>query len=356
MLVDITQVILILISFQSLVFILFLLTDKGPKKLSNRLLAAFLFLLGLQMAIIMLVPWLEDPGFMESWGCIFGFNYGPIIFFYTSSLIYRDFKFKAQFLLHFMPTILLTGGAISGYPMCGKFGWMIYLFLITYVAISVRNIFQYQKVVQQTQSATAAINLQWLQWTIIIFSLILLGDILDQYVFSMDLYPGVSLVHLGLLFLVNGMFFKGIRQPQIFLGIRKEDQSFLVKEETPTEKKLDEKSNEQLQILLTHLDKEKPYLNPELTLKELAEAIDIPPRQLSQLVNQHLGQNFMSPINSKRIELAMQLLMHPKDPKVTILEVMYDVGFNSKSSFNTLFKKKTGMTPSAFKRKHWNNL
>ena len=54
-------------------------------------------------------------------------------------------------------------------------------------------------------------------------------------------------------------------------------------------------------------------------------------------------------INTYRIEKAKERLLHPKDEKETILEVMYEVGFNSKSSFNTVFKKKTGLTPSQYK-------
>jgi len=55
-------------------------------------------------------------------------------------------------------------------------------------------------------------------------------------------------------------------------------------------------------------------------------------------------------ISNIRIEEAKRLLTNPKDKKITVLEVMYEVGFNSKSSFNTLFKKYTGVTPSEIKR------
>jgi len=64
-----------------------------------------------------------------------------------------------------------------------------------------------------------------------------------------------------------------------------------------------------------------------------------------------LGQNFYDFINRYRILEAKQLLTNPKDPKITVLEVLYEVGFNSKSSFNTLFKKYTGLTPTEFRKK-----
>jgi AraC-like DNA-binding protein len=64
-----------------------------------------------------------------------------------------------------------------------------------------------------------------------------------------------------------------------------------------------------------------------------------------------MGQNFYDFINRHRIDEASRLLTNPADEKITILEVLYEVGFNSKSSFNTLFKKYTGLTPTEFRKK-----
>ena len=98
----------------------------------------------------------------------------------------------------------------------------------------------------------------------------------------------------------------------------------------------------------------KPYLEPELTLDVLASQLSVKSKFLSQTINELLQQNFFEFINNYRISEAKRLLTNPKDKKITVLEVMYEVGFNSKSSFNTLFKKDTGITPSEFKKK--NNL
>ncbi len=75
------------------------------------------------------------------------------------------------------------------------------------------------------------------------------------------------------------------------------------------------------------------------------------PKLLSQAINEGLGKNFFEFINRYRIEEAKRLLTDPADKKITVLEVLYQVGFNSKSSFNTVFKKQTGLTPSEFKKK-----
>jgi AraC-like DNA-binding protein len=102
---------------------------------------------------------------------------------------------------------------------------------------------------------------------------------------------------------------------------------------------------------LEYVKENKPYLNPELTLDQLASQLSLRPRVLSKVINEELGQNFYDFINRNRIEEASLLLNNPKDRKITVLEVLYEVGFNSKSSFNTLFKKYTGLTPSEFKKK-----
>ena len=114
----------------------------------------------------------------------------------------------------------------------------------------------------------------------------------------------------------------------------------------------DNEKNNILQKLQQYMVKEKPYLEPELTLDKLAAQLSLKPKMLSQVINELLQQNFFEFINFYRIEEAKKLLTNPKDKKITVLEVMYQVGFNSKSSFNTLFKKSTGLTPSDFKKQH----
>ena len=95
------------------------------------------------------------------------------------------------------------------------------------------------------------------------------------------------------------------------------------------------------------LSSKKPYLNSSLTLNDLAKLINIPSRTLSQIINESKKMNFYDYINSYRINEAKDILS--SSPGKTILEILYEVGFNSKSAFNTAFKKYTGLTPSKFK-------
>ena len=112
-----------------------------------------------------------------------------------------------------------------------------------------------------------------------------------------------------------------------------------------------EENQLRIEKLEKHLRETGSYKNPNLTIAILGRELDIPKRTLSELINDHYDQNFVDFINTQRINHAKNRLMNPVDPKETILEVFYEVGFNSKSSFNTAFKKKTGLTPSEFKSK-----
>ena len=100
--------------------------------------------------------------------------------------------------------------------------------------------------------------------------------------------------------------------------------------------------------LLSHLENDKPYLDADLSLRSLANQIDIHPNQLSWLLNESLGSNFNKFINRYRVETFKKLAKDPDNAHVTILGLAYDSGFNSKSVFNAYFKKEVGITPRQF--------
>ncbi|GGC76397.1 hypothetical protein GCM10011387_32730 [Pedobacter quisquiliarum] len=93
----------------------------------------------------------------------------------------------------------------------------------------------------------------------------------------------------------------------------------------------------------------EPYLNPSLTIKDLAEKLTIPVKDLSTLINLYMDKHFFDFINEYRIEKAKEVLRDPLQKDLTILEILYKVGFNSKSSFSTSFKKHTGTTPTNYR-------
>lgn len=103
------------------------------------------------------------------------------------------------------------------------------------------------------------------------------------------------------------------------------------------------------------MSEQKLYLDGEISLKSVAERLKVHPKVLSQAINENLEGNFFDYINSLRIEDAKKMLIDPFYKEYKIYEIMYEVGFNSRSSFNTAFKKNTSMTARQFKEKHRTN-
>jgi len=95
---------------------------------------------------------------------------------------------------------------------------------------------------------------------------------------------------------------------------------------------------------------EKAYRDMDLTLAGLSARLNVTPHQLSEFLNQSFGQNFRKFLNSQRVQEAKHLLT--EEPCMSILDIAFAAGFNSKSSFNTFFLQSTGLTPSAY-RKRW---
>lgn len=98
------------------------------------------------------------------------------------------------------------------------------------------------------------------------------------------------------------------------------------------------------------------YKNMNLTLKDLAKEINVYPHYLTQTLNTVMGHNFYDFVNYYRVEEAKCQLLKLENENLTILAIGYESGFNSKSSFNRIFKMKTGMSPSAYKKQQIQNM
>lgn len=104
--------------------------------------------------------------------------------------------------------------------------------------------------------------------------------------------------------------------------------------------------------LLEYMQREQPYLDNDLNLIRLAHLIGVSNHKLSYLLNKVLETNFSSFVNKYRAENAMQIILDPEKSHFTMLQIAYEAGYNSKTVFNTHFKKVTSMTPSAYRNKH----
>ena len=336
--------------FQSLIFALVLFGDAGFKRRANFLLAAFFLVMAIQFFGLLAPNFGVKWEFFGSMACIYGFAYGPLLYFYSRSLIYKESEFEYKQLIHLLPFVFLAVMAISKISVCEYAGAIMYLSLIGYIAVSIKGLIKYRNILKQVQSKEGQIELRWLQNFMVIFCLTLLLDIVDQFVLGLDITQGVSSIHLMLLFLINWVFYKGLKQPQIFMGISRNDVNIIQNQQVnATPKKPNAEEHDELNRLDEFMRSSEIYIDPDLNINELAKAVSIPARRLSFLINGFLDKNFIGYINEFRIELAKERLKNPKDEGETISEIMYDVGFSSKSSFNSFFKNHTGMTPSQFR-------
>lgn len=104
-----------------------------------------------------------------------------------------------------------------------------------------------------------------------------------------------------------------------------------------------------IKSLQSYVEEEKVYLNNELLVQDIAVKLNIPAHHISYAINTKLNQNFYDFINKYRIEESKHRLCSPKYKNLSIIGVAFDCGFNSKATFNRLFKKYTGITPSQYR-------
>ena len=116
---------------------------------------------------------------------------------------------------------------------------------------------------------------------------------------------------------------------------------------TPLDSEESDHYHQQLQQLM---QEEQPFLEPSLSLRQLAQQLDWHPNKLSQLLNDKIGKNFSEYINHYRVHTFMQLAQQPTNAHLSLLGLAFESGFNSKTTFNTFFKKETGMTPKQWRQ------
>lgn len=147
-----------------------------------------------------------------------------------------------------------------------------------------------------------------------------------------------------------------INQPEIFRkNIEMEhalDDSDSAAAEKYARQSIDDRmQDEYLAKLSDFMENDKPYLDENITIKDLAEEVDIPPHHLSIVINNRLNKNFYTFINEYRIREAISILEDPANSDANIIAIAFKSGFNSKSTFNSVFKKITGSTPSEYRNR-----
>lgn len=242
--------------------------------------------------------------------------------------------------------------------------------MIVYYFLAIRALTSYQKYIQHLFSEISRINLAWMRWVIngylfLIISLLILFYFVFQFP---DKFELLSVVNLAIitpyLYLIT---FKGLTQPTLWQlkdkgqkrnlekdFLHAKEIEALNKDETKIKilkRSQDNKTEEIVSRIRKILKEEKLYQETQLTLQNLADKIGFPSYQISQAINEGINMNFYDLVNSYRVEEAKRLLLDEKNKNFTILSVGFEAGFNSTTTFNAVFKKFTGFTPTEFKDK-----
>ena len=233
-------------------------------------------------------------------------------------------------------TLLLIGFIASG---------------ITYTIISYRKLQQRKKLVLDNFSYERRISLDWLKYSVIGIGLVFitaaivitLRDVIGiQFPFNADILFYSIVV--GFVVFVG---YSGIRQQDLF-SEKITNEKDLVNAESEYKKSglKSETAVKKHKELIQLMETEKPYLNSKLTLNDLSQMLEMSSNNMSQLINQYEGVNFHDFVNKYRVEEFIRRATKNKD--YSLLAHAYDAGFNSKSSFNSIFKKFKSETPSKF--------
>ena len=231
---------------------------------------------------------------------------------------------------------------------------------IIYTILSYIKIKKYSKDIKNYTSDIESIDMSWINkiiyysilstFVFIICFSITVGKVSSLYIVSIDIVVFIIMLFILAFYIIN--------QPEVSKENR-EMYSILsnlkIKHKNTSAKRyekvnLDIHTQERyLKLLKEYMEKNKPYLNERITIKDLSEGLKLPYYQLSVVINNLLNKNFYDFINEYRIREVLSVLNESKNESVNILTIAFKCGFNSKSTFNRVFKNKMGTTPSMYK-------
>ncbi len=344
---------------------------------ANKWLSVFAFIMGTAF----ISSYLDKVGLSESYTFVLKFIsslqflLAPSIYISILYFVNPTSKFKIRYLLHFLLFLVFTflenivffsEKSISTKTLfdIGETSFYVRDILpfqtLAYVLVSYLTLRKHNKNLELITATTQNINLNWLK----LFLLILIFPILFWINDALDLFP-VLLKITGFIYSISIFFlaYYALRQTAIF-PFRKENLDEIsevlsafppTKIEMPKPQRL---SKEQISILTIQLDSlmagEKIFLDNEINLTTVAEKLGTSIHDTSYLINEVTGSNFYNYINTFRVEEAKKLLVSSKADKLNMLGIAFESGFNSKTTFNTAFKKIVGLSPSEYAKQQKN--
>ena len=347
------QVASLIAVFQSCFVSIQLWTHERGRYWKNKILSFYMLILAL---LIFTAYTVTDPvaGFFIPYHKIIFFVnllaylIGPLLYFYLKGNLTDNFRFQRKDILHFIPFIIMMILSIifilpQNHFVTWQYKPRIYntTFLLSF------NLVYFIMAMRLLKKKKSKKNIETKVMWLLLVSFIVLWLIQLNFLVILNFFriykycPHMTSLYSICAFLfINLIAFFASRKSEFYNQLKRYEISSLQKSEINLYK-----------LKLIHLmEKNKPYLNQSLSLLDLANQLALPHRELSQVINESFNQNFYDFINSYRIDDFERILDNGSNSKKTILEIAYEVGFNSKSAFNRAFKKQTGITPKEYKK------
>ncbi len=366
--------------FVILLFAFFLLTVPTKSKLRNRLFAGLLLLSAFDLSSFFSENYLDSTLSFEVFRMTTSLLIMPVFYLYVKSVCYSDFKLKPKDSLLLLPFVIANlvliprfyfANAIESVSVFEHFKQLLeirffYILVelqyVFYIVLIFRILKKYKETYFENFTNSDNSSYKWLFQMTVLFLIahsVVFFKSLIRYTDYQALLSGSNVI-IGIVALLISCWFvlKALNNPDLFKGV---DSSMLLVNEVLHKKVVlvEEDFSEnckspeiisQIEHVKKHVLEKESYLDPSLTIQELSKQVNISVRDLSILINHHMNKHFFDFINEYRIEKAKEILKDASKSKVTILEILYEVGFNSKSSFNTAFKKHTNQTPTEFRK------
>ena len=359
--ITIVQIFIICSIFNGLIFSVLLFTKK-ENKLANRFLSLLIFSLSLTftpyafdlkpLGRILWVTWL--PFSLTYW-------IGPSFFFYVKTLTQPNYQLSRTIYWHFSAIILnyihsiyhLFTGSSNVFPWFHHFAQLFESFaiisIIIYLILALIEVRRYQRSIFDQLSTIEGLQLRWIKSIILVllatFILVLIYLVINDQFIEKYLVVPANLYHHVLLSIYASVIYwlaiKGFLQSQT-IALARVPQSPL---------SLTENTDANLAALQDSMQHDQLYLDANLSLKRLSRHTQIPEKEISAALNQQLGKNFYTFINEYRTAEVKKRLLDPQYDHMTILGIALDAGFNSKATFNRIFKTATGQSPKEFRAK-----
>ena len=222
--------------------------------------------------------------------------------------------------------------------------------MLLYLAFTFQLFYNYRNKIQQYFSNTYKLELNWVLSFLILFSALFLYGFIQTIInvlitplsytqqWWLNLFMALITLYIG----ITGYFTDTTKLKKLKFSFTPNTISI------PQSDKSKPISKEEIDLLKSHMENQKPYLNPDLNLSDLANELQMTRAQLSQVINSGFQKNFNDFVNSFRIKAFKEKLKQGKHKQLSLLGIAYDCGFNSNATFNRVFKKLTQSSPTEF--------